>query len=224
MERTPGCPLLILDCDGVLVRSEAANLAYYNRLFREFGLPQVDREDREAFLRLHTLSTPQVVQEFFPAARRAAAQRFVDGLAFAPFVPLVEPEPGWGAVLDRWRGGGGGVAVATNRGSSAGAVLQAVGLLPRIDHLVTSRDVARPKPHPDLLLRALELAGGEGRTSLYVGDSELDREAAARAQVPFLGFRLAGGPVAHGAAEVGRWLTEHLALPESPATLLAAGT
>ena len=215
--------LLILDCDGVLIRSEAANLAYYNRLFREFGLPEVRREDREPFLQLHTLSTPQVIDAFFPEPRREEARQFADGLGFAPFVSLVEPEPGWGPVLDGWRAAGGVVAVATNRGTSASAVLAAVDLLPRIDHLVTIRDVARPKPHPDLLLRVLERVGHEARCSLYVGDSELDREAAARAGVPFLGFRLPGGAIAHSAAEVGLWLYG-LASRESSATLLAAGT
>ena len=39
MPNVNGCRLLILDCDGVLIRSEDANLAYYNHLFREFGLP-----------------------------------------------------------------------------------------------------------------------------------------------------------------------------------------
>ncbi|MDF1554194.1 MAG: HAD family phosphatase [Deferrisomatales bacterium] len=215
--------LLILDCDGVLIRSEAANLAYYNRLFREFGLPEVRREDREPFLQLHTLSTPQVIDVFFPASAREGARRFADGLGFEPFVSLVEPEPGWGLVLDRWRAAGGVVAVATNRGTSASAVLSAVGLLSRVDHLVTIRDVARPKPHPDLLLQVLERVGREARCSLYVGDSELDREAAARAKVPFLGFRLPGGAIANSAAEVELWLSG-LASRECSATLLGAAT
>lgn len=223
MARSSANTLLILDCDGVLIRSEAANLAYYNCLFREFGLPEVRREDREQFLRLHTLSTPQVIDAFFPESRREGARRFADGLGFQPFVSLVEPEPGWGPVLDGWRAAGGVVAVATNRGISASAVLDAVDLLGYIDHLVTSRDVVRPKPYPDLLLRVLERVGCEAQSSLYVGDSELDREAAARADVPFLGFRLPGGAIANSAAEVGRWL-DGLAARESSATLLAAGT
>ncbi|HSH70096.1 MAG TPA: HAD hydrolase-like protein [Deferrisomatales bacterium] len=215
--------LLILDCDGVLIRSEVANLAYYNCLFREFGLPEVRREDREPFLQLHTLSTPQVIDVFFPASMHEGVRRFADGLGFEPFVSLVEPEPGWGSVLDRWRAAGGVVAVATNRGTSASAVLSAVGLLSRVDHLVTIRDVARPKPHPDLLLQVLDQSGRQARCSLYVGDSELDREAAARANVPFLGFRLPGGEIANSAAEVELWLGR-LASRECSATLLGAAT
>jgi beta-phosphoglucomutase-like phosphatase (HAD superfamily) len=55
--------------------------------------------------------------------------------------------------------------------------------------VVTSRDVQRPKPHPDMLLLAAErlaLAPGE---VLFVGDSELDREAAQGAGMPFIAYK-----------------------------------
>jgi beta-phosphoglucomutase-like phosphatase (HAD superfamily) len=190
----------------VLIRSEAANLAYYNRLFCEFDLPEVARDDHDRFQRLHTLSTPQVIQEFFPPALQAAARSWADQLGFSPFVRLVQPEPGWDAVLDRWRVRGGAVAVATNRGTSAAEVLGAVDLLSRVDHLVTVKDVARPKPHPDLLFRALQLAGVAATDSIYVGDSALDQEAASRAGIPFVGFCLDSDVTATSAHRVGELL------------------
>jgi len=67
---------------------------------------------------------------------------------------------------------------------------------------VTSRDVARPKPHPDVLLKALERFGARPEEALYVGDAELDREAARAAGVGFLGFRTALPPCADSPAEV----------------------
>jgi len=212
--------LLILDCDGVLIRSEDANLAYYNHLFAAFGLPAVGREDTARLRQLHTLSTPQVIETFFPDPVRAAVWEFAVQTGFEAFVALVRPEPGWGEVLDHWRERGGVVAVATNRGASAAAVLDEVGLLGRVHHLVTVQDVARPKPHPDLLYRALELASVPVSHSLYVGDSGLDREAAARAQMPFLGFRLPTSPSVDCAEAVGSVLQE-FACCRSSATLHA---
>lgn len=188
MPTAPSPRLLVLDCDGVLVRSERANVAYYNHIFRTFELPAVCPRQREQVRLLHTLSTPQVIDHFVPEELRREALEFVRDLSYDPFLGEVTPEPGWGGVLDRWRTQG-AVAVATNRGTSARAVLDAVDLLRRVDLVLTIRDVSRPKPHPDLLLRALDhfsLAPGE---ALYVGDSDLDREAASRAGVPFLGFR-----------------------------------
>ncbi len=180
--------VLILDCDGVLIRSERANLAYYNHLFRAFGLPEVAESDRERVRRLHTLSTPQVIEAFFPPELRARARELADSTGYAPFVSMVEPEPGWHEVLAA-RPGFERVAVATNRGASARAVLEAVGLLSLVDEVVTVRDVRRPKPHPDMLLRAAERLGAAPGESVYVGDAELDRSAACSAGVAFVGYR-----------------------------------
>lgn len=193
--------LLILDCDGVLIRSEAANVAYYNHLFGAFGLPTVDPGDRAAVGLLHTLSTPQVIETFVPAERRREALEYSAGLDYGQFVPYLEAEPGWPEVLGRWRAVG-SVAVATNRGASARAVLSAVGILPLVDLVVTIRDVPRPKPHPDLLHRTLEHFGLEPAQAVYVGDSALDEQAAGAAGVPFLGFRRPHPPTADSPADV----------------------
>jgi phosphoglycolate phosphatase len=198
--------LLILDCDGVLVRSEKANLAYYNYLFGSFGLPLVRETERQAVGLLHTLSTPQVIERFFPLDRRAAALRFAAGIDYSPFLRFLDAEPGWQEVLRRRRHIG-RTAVATNRGTSARGVLEAVGLLEFVDAVVTTRDVARPKPYPDLLLKALEQFGLDPGCAVYVGDSALDREAAERARIPFLGFRRPVPPTADSPGEVERFLT-----------------
>jgi phosphoglycolate phosphatase len=197
--------LLVLDCDGVLVRSESANLAYYNHLFEAFGQPPVARDDREAVGRLQTLSTPQVIEAFFPPHLQPEVQQFARRADFGPFLKQVEPEPGWPAVLARWRRSG-RTAVATNRGASAGAVLEAAGLMGLVDLVVTIRDVARPKPHPDLLLEALRHFRARAGEALYVGDSDLDRRAAEGAGVRFLGFRTPEPPAARDPAEVEAYL------------------
>lgn len=183
--------LLILDCDGVLIRSERANRAYYNRLFFEFGLPPVARMESPEGRLLHTLSTPQVIDHFFSEEARPAARAFADSLDFAEFIPLIDPEPGWREYLSACRSSL-RVCVATNRGRSAAQVLEAVGLSPLVDRLVTVNDVKRPKPAPDMLLMALDHFGAPAACAVYVGDSELDRSASAAAGIAFVGFRLAG--------------------------------
>lgn len=222
---SPALParLLLLDCDGVLIRSEAANLAYYNHLFEAFGLARVEQDDRVRTNLLHTLSTPQVIDAFFPPERIPEARRAAETLDFSLFVPLLEAEPGWAEVLPRLRATF-SVAVATNRGGSARAVLGAVGLLPHVDAVLTIRDVRRPKPHPDLLLAALERFGATSEAALYVGDSDLDRRAADAAAVAFLGFRTEEGPSASSAWEVEEYLRGFAARPLSASMAPAVGT
>jgi HAD superfamily hydrolase (TIGR01509 family) len=214
--------VLVLDCDGVLIRSERANLAYYNHIFEVFGLPTVDETQRDALRLLHTMSTPQVIEQFLPRERRAQALEYSSDLDYGRFLGEVEPEPGWAEVLARWRTSG-QVAVATNRGISARSVLDAVGLTPYVDLVVTIRDVPRPKPHPDVLLKVLDHFDLKPDEALYVGDSDFDREAAHRAGIPFLGFRHSATPSADSPGEVERFL-ESFARGRSSVSLQTTAT
>lgn len=183
--------LLILDCDGVLVRSENANLAYYNHLFGMFGLPKVEEDDRAKRKLLHTLSTPQVIKRFFPEELGPRVQAYADTHEFLDFAELLEPEPGWVETLtevsSRAR-----VCVATNRGRSAPQLIEMLGLAPLVEEIFTVHHVANPKPAPDMLLLALETFGMGRETALYVGDSDLDRQASGGAGIKFVGFRTEG--------------------------------
>lgn len=185
----------------MLVRSERANLAYYNHLFGLFGLPAVSEDDREPLGLLHTLSTPQVLEVFFPAHQRDRAREAARRVDFSAFLRFMEPEPGWIDVLARLRPPM-KVAVATNRGDSAHQVLRAAGLCPHLDFVATIRDGTRPKPHPDLLLAVLANFAVRPENALYVGDSELDREASQAALVPFMGFRTALPPAVSSPEEL----------------------
>ena len=55
-----------------------------------------------------------------------------------------------------------------------------------IDAIVTGDDVERRKPHPDPILKCLELIGVKAKDAVYFGDAENDRLAATAAKVDFL--------------------------------------
>ncbi|PLX41559.1 MAG: HAD family hydrolase [Deltaproteobacteria bacterium] len=181
--------LLILDCDGVLVSSREANIAYYNHMLSNFGLPEVSAADEERVGIFHSHSTKQVIEIFFPEELRGEVTEYAAGLDYSLFAKLVDPEPGWEETLsklsEKMK-----ICVATNRGYSAFALLEAARLAPYIDRVFTIHDVENPKPAPDILNLALETFGTESGDALYVGDSRLDLEAALKAEVPFVGFRL----------------------------------
>jgi len=82
------------------------------------------------------------------------------------------------------------ICVATNRGRSAHSVVERAGLLPLVEKIFTIHDVKRPKPAPDLIELAVSSFGAKLAEAVYVGDSELDREAALGAGVAFVGYRL----------------------------------
>jgi pyrophosphatase PpaX len=82
----------------------------------------------------------------------------------------------------RWEGRKLGIVTAKRR-ATVGLAFDVLPLVHLFGAVVASDDVARGKPHPDGILRALELLGAEPREAAYVGDSPFDVAAAKAARV-----------------------------------------
>jgi pyrophosphatase PpaX len=94
---------------------------------------------------------------------------------------LIQEFPGIEASLSRLRSAGVKVAVVTSKRqiSVEMALKNFPGLRNVVDRFVTLEDTTEHKPHPEPLLRGLELLGGVPKDeAAYVGDSPFDVEAA----------------------------------------------
>lgn len=179
---------VIYDCDGVLFESQRANLAYYNLVQQHFGEPPVLPEHTERAHLCHTAASPKVFESLLGAERVDAAMAFAATVDYRQFIPFMDPEPGMVdtlAILSQKLP----LAVATNRGFSMPEILSHFDLTDYFNVVVTSRDVPRPKPHPDMLVLAAQRLGHAPEELLFVGDSELDRDAAAAAGVRFASYK-----------------------------------
>ncbi|WP_155375127.1 HAD-IA family hydrolase [Catellatospora vulcania] len=82
------------------------------------------------------------------------------------------------------RARGVGLAVATGKsGPRARALLDQLGVLGLFDHVIGSDEVARSKPAPDIVLRALELLRVPAVAAVMVGDAWTDLVSARGAGV-----------------------------------------
>jgi HAD superfamily hydrolase (TIGR01509 family) len=81
------------------------------------------------------------------------------------------------------------LAVATNRSTTIGQVLELFGLKDFFDMVVSSLDVRRPKPHPESLLKILDFFHIPPDAAVYIGDSSIDAETARAARVPFIAYK-----------------------------------
>jgi HAD superfamily hydrolase (TIGR01509 family) len=81
------------------------------------------------------------------------------------------------------------LAVCTNRSTSMDMVLESFDLARFFGIVMTASRVENPKPHPEPLLKVLEHYGIAPGQALFVGDSEVDRQAAAAAGVPFVAYK-----------------------------------
>jgi HAD superfamily hydrolase (TIGR01509 family) len=181
--------LVIFDCDGVLFQSEAANIAFYNCVLERAGEPPLGDTGEAA---CHALASAQLFEKYYGdrPPLLAKIREIAQSVDYRPFFPLMTPRDDLYEVLarlqDRYT-----LAMATNRGKTVDQLLDHFGLARFFDLAVGVYDVARPKPHPDMLLKCLDhFAVGEER-AVYVGDQETDRESADSAGVAFVAM----GPV-----------------------------
>lgn len=180
---------VIYDCDGVMFDSFEANLAFYQRVMVMMGREPLNRGNGEQMRILHTYANREVLAHFFPdRSDWEEALRCAGRIDYRDLIPLMVMEDGFRETLDALKGRV-ELGVCTNRSTSMDMVLSSFSLDAYFGVVMTASKVANPKPHPEPLLKVLEhfaIAPGE---ALFVGDSEVDRQAAESAGVPFVAYK-----------------------------------
>lgn len=177
---------LIFDCDGVLVDSRDANIAYYNMILRELGKPPMT-PDQEAYT--HMSSSRQAVEHITTPEELLLVPAICARTPYKDLsLPLLTLEPGLLDLLQRLKSAGVRLAVHTNRGGGMTDVLDKFDLRPMFDPVMTVREVP-PKPDPAGVLTILHAWDLAPREVGFVGDSLTDAGAAGGAGVPFIAYR-----------------------------------
>lgn len=177
---------VFFDLDGTLADTALDLGGALNRLRREEGLDEVPLRQ----LRPHTshgvrglLGAGFGIQ---PGEARYAefAQRFLSHYAEAICIETVL-FPGVADLLDALEARMIPWGVVTNKTTRFTLPLLAqLGLAERASCIVSGDSAPRPKPHPDPLLLAAEIAGVPPGSCLYVGDDLRDIQAAQAAGMP----------------------------------------
>jgi pyrophosphatase PpaX len=173
-------PVVLFDLDGTLVDSGSMILASFRHATRTVLAREIADE----------VLLAQVGGSTLDEQMRAIDPARVDDLVASyrehnrPLHDELQPCAGVVDVLERLHGEGRRLGVVTaKRQSTVGLAFRVLPLAHLFDAVVASDDVQRGKPHPDGILRALELLGASPREAAYVGDSPYDVEAAKRAGV-----------------------------------------
>ncbi len=177
--------VVAFDCDGVMFDTEAANRAYYNDILAHFRKPPIT-DVQFAYCQMHTVD--QALARLFPDEKEyGRARDFRKKRGYGPYIRYMKMEPDLVEVLG-WCRRGMKTAVATNRSDTMDRVLEEHGLEGCFDIVVTALDVKNPKPHPEQLFRISEFFHADPQEILYIGDSELDQDAASKSRVVFAAF------------------------------------
>jgi HAD superfamily hydrolase (TIGR01509 family) len=177
----------IFDFDGVLVSTMDAHFTCYTRACAEVGVPIEKRQ----FYSQAGMTGREQIAYFAARAGKAIDVESVyrrKGELFLGHLDEVLPIPAGVELLATVRAAGSRTAIAS--GSSRPSMLPVIARLGlACDAVVTSEDVSRGKPNPDLFLRAAELLGTPPGRCIVVEDSDAGIEAAGRAGMRSFRFR-----------------------------------
>jgi len=178
---------ILFDLDGVLIDSYSVWFHLMNHAARELGYPPIPSELYEE---CWGQSTTGDRDSFFPNHEVSEVEAFYDAHYAEHLEHLKVPEE-VPVVFERVRERGLGSAVCTNtQASIAAEVVKRSGATP--DVIIGGDDVPKGKPAPDMLLRACELLEVSPSDAWMIGDSRYDKEAAAAAEIYFIGIGLDG--------------------------------
>lgn len=189
----PAVRALVFDLDGTLIDSAPDIHAAANRLMSELQLPAFDLTTITSYI---GNGIPKLVERCLAATGESgraidldhAISRFKAFYAEEPAV-RTRPYAGVEKALAAFAKAGCRMGVVTNKAEDLSrAALRDLGLDRYFDVVIGGDSLPSKKPDPTGLLQAIEGLGATRATALYVGDSEVDAETAANADVRFALF------------------------------------
>jgi phosphoglycolate phosphatase len=213
----PGWPkAVIFDLDGTLVDSAASIARALTRVRVTRGGAPVQAQQIRPWISVGARDMVQQVLGTYAADPDADLQAF-RAIYSQDIASESELYPGVRDVLARLAGDGRRLAICTNKPQPLAERLLAVLSLDDLFHVVIGGAEGRqPKPHPEMLHLTAQRLGIEARDAVYVGDSETDAEAAARAGLPLIfaeyGYAIGDPAEIRRAAAIG-------SIPELPSVI-----
>lgn len=178
---------ILFDMDGVLVDSFDVWFQLLNFAARKFNYPEIDDAKYET---VYGQSVEEDIRIIFPGMKEEIIAEFFQA-HFFDYIEHFRTNPEAAEVLLQLQARGVITSVCTNTTTDlAVKILNNAGV--RSDFVIGNGDVPNDKPAPDMLFLACEKMGLSTDEVIMVGDSGYDSEAAAAANIFFVGFKRAG--------------------------------
>ena len=183
-------PAAILDIDGTLVDTNYHHALAWYRAFRRHGVTlPLYRIHRHIGMGGDQLVAALAGEEW--DAEHGDDVRELEGQQYMELIDEVRPLPGARELLEVLHARGQAIVLASSaKPHEVEHYLDLLEARELADGWTTSGDVEKTKPEPDLVVAAVEKAGGG--PAVMLGDSTWDCKAAERAGVPTIGI-LTGG-------------------------------
>lgn len=182
--------MVIYDCDGVIFDSKKANFEYYSYIFEKFKLPAFDLSDLKTMEVLHTYSNDNVFKYFIKDEKLLnEVIKFSKSVDYSMFYQFMVLEKNFFETCNMLKKNGVLISVATNRSISFKGITEYFQLDSILDDYVTTLNVQNAKPAPDMLLLLLMRNNLMREEVVFIGDSEIDFQAAEKAEISFVGYK-----------------------------------
>ena len=183
---------VVFDLDGTLVDTAPDLAGATNHVLAHLGLSGLPAESLRPWVSYgaRRMITEALAQSRNPLSAAAIDELLERFLAFYSRNIAQESRPFDGVVaeLDRLRALGITLAVCTNKREELSRSLLHELRLTSYFAAIAGRDTFPvSKPHPDHLIGAIRLAGGDPGRAIMIGDSAVDIAAARAAEVPVIG-------------------------------------
>ena len=184
---------VILDVDGTLIDSNDAHAQAWVDVGREFGY-DITFDRVRSLIGMggdHVLPELTGLEEESEQGKRILDRR---GKIFrSQYLPALAPFPYVRELLDRIRGDGYRMVVATSASEDdLHALLEQAGVADLLDNATSSGDAENSKPAPDIIEAALARTGFAADEAVMIGDTPYDVKAAHRAGVQTIALRCGG--------------------------------
>lgn len=172
---------IIFDMDGVLVDSEPFHIEIEKRMFRKMGLDVSDKEHAGYMGTATDVMWRSIIEKRNLALDVDELTRLTvqEGIPFFKSFEKIEPMPGLEKLLKRLLKAKIPMAVASSSDAETVQVItEKSGLRKYFRYAISSSEVGKSKPEPDVFLHAAKLLGEKPANCLVIEDSKNGIKAA----------------------------------------------
>jgi HAD superfamily hydrolase (TIGR01509 family) len=192
-DRPSPCRAVILDMDGTLIDSNAAHVHAWVEALKEHG-HEISEGDVWPLVGMggdNLLPAAVGIQKDSEEGKKLSERR---GQIFRErYLPHLKPFPGVRPLLERMRGDGLRLMVASSSPKDElESSLQAAGVADLVEGFTSASDAGRSKPNPDVVAAALERLDLPAAEVVMLGDTPYDVQAAGKVGVGVIAFRCGG--------------------------------
>ena len=189
---------VIFDMDGVLVDSEPFHVQNEKLMFHKLGLDISDEEHARYMGTATDVMWEQIIRErkLSLDVAETTAQTIQQEIPYFQSLDKIDPMPGLVNLLEKLQKSGIPMAVASSSDKTIiDIILEKSGLRKYFKHAVSSGEIGKSKPEPDVFLHAAKLLGVAPENCLVFEDSKNGIKAAKAAGMVCIGY--SGGNSGH---------------------------